>query len=185
MDADLLNTLYQNYHRELFLYLYALCKNRELAEDLTQETFLKALLSLPKGHANIRAWLYLVGRNLYFNYWKKEQHTVFTPDFPETSSASEDSPVDALIADERRRASCRSISSSTRCFSERRRALFTALNSLAQNKREVLLLQYFSGLSQKEIAAVLHLTPENVRVLSYRAKKELKNCLEVHDYDLS
>ena len=46
-------------------------------------------------------------------------------------------------------------------------------------------MQYFGGLSQKEIAAVLHLTPENVRVLSYRAKRELKAYMEENDYDLS
>ena len=39
-------------------------------------------------------------------------------------------------------------------------------------------MQYFSGMSQKEIAAVLHITPENVRVLAYRAKKELKKNME-------
>ena len=38
--------------------------------------------------------------------------------------------------------------------------------------------QQFGGMSQKEIAAVLHITPENVRVLAYRAKKELKKDLE-------
>ena len=167
MDADLLNTLYQSYHRELFLYLYALCKNNALAQDLTQETFLKALLSLPKGHTNMRAWLYLVGRNLYLNYRKKEQNTLLSSELPETCCTSDISPIDNLIAD------------------ERHKVLFTALNSLTQKKREILLLQYFSGLSQKEIAAVLHLTPENVRVLSCRAKKELKTYLEVHHYDLS
>ena len=45
-------------------------------------------------------------------------------------------------------------------------------------KREVIQMQYFGGMSQKEIAAVLHITPENVRVLAYRAKKDLKRYLE-------
>ena len=45
-------------------------------------------------------------------------------------------------------------------------------------KREVIQMQYCGGMSQKEIAAVLHITPENVRVLAYRAKKELKKDLE-------
>jgi len=49
---------------------------------------------------------------------------------------------------------------------------------LEVKKREVIQMQYFGGMSQKEIAAVLHITPENVRVLAYRAKKELKKDLE-------
>ena len=47
MENELLRQLYRKYRRELYLYLYSLCKNHELAEDLLQETFLKALLALP------------------------------------------------------------------------------------------------------------------------------------------
>ena len=47
MENELLRQLYRKYQRELYLYLYSLCKNHELAEDLLQETFLKALLALP------------------------------------------------------------------------------------------------------------------------------------------
>ena len=106
MEKDILKQLYQKYRKEIYLYLYSLCKNSSLAEDLLQETFLKALLSLPDDHTNMRAWLYLV-------------------------------------------------------------------------------MQYFGGLSQKEIAAILKMTPENVRVLSYRAKRELRTYMEDHNYDLS
>ena len=61
---------------------------------------------------------------------------------------------------------------------ERKLQLYQALKKLDMKKREILLLQYFGDLSQKEIAAVLHITPENVRVLAYRAKKELKKYME-------
>lgn len=46
-------------------------------------------------------------------------------------------------------------------------------------------MQYFGELSQKEIAAILKMTPENVRVLSYRAKRELRVYMEENNYDLS
>lgn len=65
MEKDILKQLYQKYRKEIYLYLYSLCKNSSLAEDLLQETFLKALLSLPDDHTNMRAWLYLVARNLF------------------------------------------------------------------------------------------------------------------------
>ena len=74
MDEKLLRELYKKYYKELYLYLYSLCKNRELSEDILQETFLKAILSLKDNHTNMRAWLYTVARNLYFNYSKKEKH---------------------------------------------------------------------------------------------------------------
>lgn len=67
MDKQLLEKLYDAYYQEIYLYVYALCKNHEWAADLTQETFLKALLSLDQSHTNMRAWLYTVARNLYYN----------------------------------------------------------------------------------------------------------------------
>ena len=53
MEKDILKQLYQKYRKEIYLYLYSLCKNSSLAEDLLQETFLKALLSLPDDHTNM------------------------------------------------------------------------------------------------------------------------------------
>lgn len=61
---------------------------------------------------------------------------------------------------------------------ENRRALYRAIRRLEIKKREIIQMKYFGGMSQKEIAAVLHITPENVRVLAYRAKKDLKKYLE-------
>ena len=61
---------------------------------------------------------------------------------------------------------------------ENRRMLYQAIRRLEIKKREIIQMQYFGGMSQKEIAAVLHITPENVRVFAYRAKKELKKYLE-------
>ena len=46
MDNEILLKLYGLYHKELYLYLYSLCGDRHLAEDLLHETFLKALLAL-------------------------------------------------------------------------------------------------------------------------------------------
>ena len=76
MNNELLIMLYQKYQKEIYLYLYSLCKRHDLAEDLVQETFLKAILSLSDNHTNMRAWLYLVARNMYFNALKKEKSSV-------------------------------------------------------------------------------------------------------------
>ena len=76
MEQKLLTLVYEKYHRELYLYIYSLSRNHHIAEDLTQETFLKALLSLPEEHGNIRAWLYMVARNLFFNYREKASRNV-------------------------------------------------------------------------------------------------------------
>ena len=167
MDKGLLQELYQRYERELYLYLFSLCGNRSLAEDLLQETFLKALLSLSDAHTNMRAWLYLVARNLFFNYYHREKEKVPLEEAQQMQDTGTQEVLEEILKD------------------ERNKILYLAMNRLEQRKREILLMQYFGELSQKEIAAILKMTPENVRVLSYRAKRELRVYMEENNYDLS
>lgn len=125
-----------------------MCHNAAVAEDLTQDTFVKALLSLSEGHGNVRAWLYMVARNLYLNYQKREK---FCASWDEVQY-QEDISGDSLLA--------------KMIWSEEHALLFRGINQLSPNKREILQLQYFSGLSQTEIASILGLTPANPLSLS-------------------
>jgi RNA polymerase sigma factor, sigma-70 family len=167
VENYILLNLYKTYQNEIYLYLYTLCRNKDLAEDLMQETFMKALLSLTDKHTNMRAWLYMVARNLYFNYRKKESRNIPLDNIDDSFEASSFDIQERVIAD------------------ERKRLLFKALQYLSDLKREILTMQYYGDLSQKEIAALLKLTPENVRVLAYRGKKELRLYLEENGYDIS
>lgn len=164
MDSSLLQQIYLKYKNEIYLYLYTLCKDRTQAEDLLQETFLKAILSLPNAHANVRAWLYMVARNLFLNDRKKNQASEELNEAVRDTAPGTDEAVIARMTN---------------------KALYDALLRLDRVKREVILLQYCSGLPQKEIATILHLSPENVRVLSCRARKELKKTMEEYGYDIS
>ena len=86
VDNQILLKLYSLYQKELYLYLYSFCGDRHLAEDLLHETFLKALLALPDGHTNMRAWLYMVARNLFYNQQKKKSQEILMEEqecFPE------------------------------------------------------------------------------------------------------
>lgn len=166
MDNELFMKLYSAYQKELYLYLYSLCRNRHQAEDLLHETFLKALLALPDGHTNMRAWLYMVARNLFYNQQKKKSKEILTEEqnvVPEESTNGE--LLENILAE------------------ESRRLLYQSIQKLEVRKREIIQMQYFGGMSQKEIAVILHITPENVRVLAYRAKKELKKYLESYEME--
>ncbi len=155
--------LYERYYRELYVYVYGLCKSTALTEDILQETYLKAFTALKDSHTNMRAWLYRVAHNLCLNALKREER--FAPEvlterpLPDEPGSMEE-PLQLLLRD------------------EEHRRLWKALLQLDAQKRELLLLQYFGGFGQKEIAAFLHLTPENVRVQAHRAKKELRKKLE-------
>ena len=93
MEKKLLEIVYQKYHREIYLYLYSFCRNHHLTEDLLQETFLKAILSLPNTHSNIRAWLYMVARNLYLNYRKKNEKNQLLEDVDNLSDTADENDV--------------------------------------------------------------------------------------------
>lgn len=162
MNSSILQTLYETYSREIFLYLYSLCQNRELAEDLMQETFVKALLSLSEQHVNMRAWLYMVAKNLLFNALKKNRRRQAAAEeirYRKQQGLSSPEADDTL---------------SKVLFREENRRLYRLLEQLPERYREVLTLQYFGELPLKEIAVILQISPENARVLSHRAKQMLK-----------
>ena len=184
MDKQLLEKLYDAYYQEIYLYVYALCKNHEWAadltqglrtvslakdaeaQDLTQETFLKALLSLDQSHTNMRAWLYTVARNLYYNEVSKNRRVMYVDEYENETEDRANIPLENILS------------------KERNRLLYHAIEHLPERQREIVMMQYFGGLGQKEIAKVLHMTPENVRVSAHRAKKQMKNYMEGQGYEL-
>ena len=76
MENDVLAVVYRAYSREIYLYLYGLNHNRQLSEDLMQETFAKALITVGTADMGIRAWLYKVARNLYFNTYRRDKRLI-------------------------------------------------------------------------------------------------------------
>jgi len=170
MENDVLAVVYRTYSREIYLYLYGLSHNRQLSEDLMQETFAKALITVVTADTGIRAWLYKVARNLYFNTYRKDKRLIIGLENDENKAEIreeiEESPLSKLLT------------------TEREEVLFKALNKLEGKKREVLLLQYFSGLSGKDIAKLSDITTENARILAFRGKKELKLYLEEAGYEI-
>lgn len=160
MENQLLYELYETYAGELALYLYSICRDRALAQDLLQEVFLKAMLSLPPGHINFRAWLYKVARNLCFNAIRDRKREVVQETLTEETAPS---PLDHILE------------------SERNRWLYEGILKLSPLAEQVIILQYFGGLSQKEIASILGISPGNVRVIALRARMQLKNEMELYE----
>ena len=166
----MLEALYQRYYKELYIFVFSLCGSESVTDDILQDTFLKALLTLKDPHTNMRAWLYVVARNLYYNYYNKQkkQMTIEASDFEHAAMEVHISRREDLI---------QSDILEEVLHKEEKKQLLEAVSQLKGQKKEVILLQYFGDFSQKEIAAMLKITPGNVKVLSYRAKKELKEYL--------
>ena len=73
MDME---TIYRLYFRDVYLFLQGLTRSETLAEELTQETFFKALDGLKNfdGKQDVRAWLFTVARNCYYDHCRKARH---------------------------------------------------------------------------------------------------------------
>lgn len=166
MDRELIAAIYQKYHRELYLYLFSLSKDHAISEELLQDTFVAAMLSLPETRDKLRAWLYKVARNLCFNRMKKESRSVAREDIAPVTAESGDHPAERLLS------------------KERNERLYEAILRLGQSEREVILLQYFAELPQREIASILGITHENVRTIAHRARRQLRKELEANDDEI-
>ena len=88
MDIE---TIYRLYFRDVCLFLQGLTRSEALAEELTQETFFRALDGLKDydGKQDVRAWLFTVARNAYYDHCRRAKHAAPLED-AETKAA--DSP---------------------------------------------------------------------------------------------
>lgn len=158
MRGKSLEIAYEMYYQPLFLYAFSLVKNKEDAEDLVANTFVKALLSYENG--NLKAWLYTVLKNEFYNLYKKRKKLV------ENNKIEIEWVEDSLnILEEY-------------ILEERKCWLYKKIYELERSEREVMLLSLQSDLNDNIIASLLHISVENVRVIRYRVKKKLMKICE-------
>ena len=159
MDGRLLAELYDKYREEILLYVYSLCHSMEAAEDITQEVFVKAILSLSDHHENFRAWLYMVARNLTYNHNRKNKNKAKVEEELKHGPTAEPDISEKVV------------------MKEQYKELYAAIEKLSDQYREILIMQYFSNMQLKEVAEVLGISHGNARVLATRARNKLKQFL--------
>ena len=74
----MIEELYEAYHKDVYIYIYSLCHDASLSEDLTSETFYQMILSLPtfKGKASLKTWLFSIARHVTFKELRKRKKEV-------------------------------------------------------------------------------------------------------------
>ena len=156
-DTAQLALLFERYHVALFRYVLRLTHNRALSEDIVQEVFFRVLKYARSYDPNLSftVWLFGMARNAYFDSLHKRRAEVSSADWGEIRSPEP-------MAEE--------------VISRKQDALFLeeALQQLAQDKREVLVLSRFHNLRYEEIARILQCEVGTVKVRVYRALKELR-----------
>lgn len=149
------------YYKDILLYVNSLCKNYDIAEDITQDTFIKAMKSLDTfdGSQNVRAWLYKIAKNTYFTYYNR-QKKYSNGEILEDVADDRKAVVDKLIDE------------------EQVLIIHKFLHKMDEPYKEIFNLRVFGELSFDEIALIFGKTPNWARVTFYRAKKKIIEYME-------
>jgi RNA polymerase sigma-70 factor (ECF subfamily) len=159
-DRSAFAQLVDRYWDRLYRWLYHLTRDRHAAEDLTQETFLRALAAVKSFRAgsNFRAWVFRIGHNNFVNQKRAERRT------------KHQLPDDAAGPD----------FASAECSAENREVLEVvtkAVSELPPDFRSALLLRVYEGMSFREVAEALGTTEETARWRVFKARQKLMKVL--------
>ncbi len=152
--------LVDRYWDRLYRWLYRLTRDRHAAEDLTQETFLKALAAVRsfRPGSNFRAWVFRIGHNNFVNL-KRAERRVKVPLAQETLGPEE------------------GVAESTAENRESLEVVGKAVAALPPDFRAALMLRVEEGLSFREVAKVLGTTEETARWRVFKARQKLMRVL--------
>lgn len=155
--------VYKLYFREVYLYSYAMAKDTHLAEDITAETFAKALSKLHtfRGESDIRIWLCQIARNTYISYCRKQKNVESIPNYPIDSGERFEEVIEDKDLAER---------------------IDHFVQTMDEPYREVFILRTYYELPYSEIAASLGRTESWARVTYTRAKRIIQKWIKEDEH---
>ncbi len=150
--------IYKEYFRTVNKYLFCLTHNNDISEELTQETFYKAVKNINtyKGDSKISVWLCEIAKNLWYDYCKKNKKIINEKEEDLFEVQELDNTEEKVIA------------------KEEKLFLYKKMQNLDRQTREVIYLRITGELSFKEIGTILNKTENWARVTFYRGKQKLK-----------
>lgn len=147
------------YSQQVFALTVRIVSNQEDAEELTQDTFLKAFqhLSAFKGNCSFSTWIYSIAYNTAISSLRKKRLDTFVMD-PATLAGISDAQVDEALNEE---------------SEEQIARLNRAMERLAPEERTLISLFYYEEKPLNEVALILGLTESNAKVKLYRVRKKI------------
>ncbi len=147
--------LYQDYFTIVYKYILSLSRDPLAAEEITQETFFKALKKIDefRGDSSIRVWLCQIAKNAYFDYVKRQaRHTQLPEEYGEPAKSAEEAVFIAADAKE----------------------IYQILHQLREPYKEVFMLHAFGELSFSDISGLFGKSESWARVTYHRARMMIK-----------
>ncbi|MFI0430023.1 RNA polymerase sigma factor [Mariniflexile sp. HMF6888] len=159
-DANAFHILVDRYKDLVYSLSLRMLKNREEAEEVSQDTFIKVFNSLPrfKGDSKFSTWIYKIAYNTCLDRLKKNKkfyNDVPIDEFTEHQVKTIDDALENLEA------------------KEREQAIQDCISLLSSEDGFLLTLYYFEEQSLDDISKVMGLTPNNVKVKLFRSRKKL------------
>jgi RNA polymerase sigma-70 factor (ECF subfamily) len=166
-DPDAFDELYSRYSQALYRLGWAMLQNRQTAEDVVQETFLRAYKARRRfdpSRASIGTWLYQIALN-YCRSQLRRKRPVIIPWIEQIDSTSE--PETSLLR------------------AEYQRAIWKAIQKLGPILKEVIILHYYLDLPAVKIAAILKCPEGTIYSRLYNARRRLAQLLAQEGISLS
>ena len=160
--------IYKTYFNDVFLYIRRLSNDGHIAEEITSETFFKAMRDIDKfrGECHVRVWLCQIAKNCYYSYLKK--------------SKKSDSLSDMEFSD---------VPDPEEMFEERlirndeANQIRKILHNIQEPYREVFMWRVFAELSFKDIGQIFHKSENWACVTYHRARGMIKERLEAQGHE--
>ena len=149
--------IYEEYFETVNKYLFCLTRDNDISEELTQETFYKAVqkINTYKGKCKMSVWLCQIAKNLWYDQCRKNKKVINIEENLFDVQAPESTENQVISNDEKI-------------------SLYKKMQKLDEKTREVIYLRITGELSFKEIATILNKTENWARITFYRGKSKLK-----------
>ena len=149
--------IYEEYFETVNKYLFCLTHDNDISEELTQETFYKAVqkINTYKGKCKMSVWLCQIAKNLWYDQCRKNKKVINIEENLFDVQAPESTENQVISNDEKI-------------------SLYRKMQKLDEKTREVIYLRITGELTFKEIATILNKTENWARITFYRGKSKLK-----------
>ncbi len=167
--------LVRRYERPVFSLIFRMVRNRELAEDLAQDTFIKVLNNIDRYRPEFKlsSWLFKIANNVTIDHLRRRQLATVSLDGSPHAATAAEAQATSLDVESRGQSALEVIESR-----ELGSAIEQAIGKLRPEYRSCILLRHVEGRSYEEIAATLDLPLGTVKTYIHRARHELREALE-------
>lgn len=161
----LLEELFSNYYRDIYTYLYSLCRDASLSEELTSDVFLEVVKSIAtfRGDADVKTWLFSIARHQWYRHLRRKKKEPDIELLTNLLCVSGSSPENRCLV---------------RMVLQR---FYELLDQEPERTRQIVLMR-LEGYSFHEVGLRCGISESSARVIDFRAKAKLRKILEKEGY---